>query len=343
MRIKNINRYLKSTQNYRQLGLIALSDFLDLHSVVSAIFTKEKDCQELEWIELMLKMIDQKQEPAEKCFPILNKLLIITTQNPDMHKIIQGKYIQKIIESVTGNAASVPSFETLMTCLKSFSGTSGIYKNKIYDFCIALVDSSNIALVQLAGKSLHLIQQTRGGSVAGSAYRKNWAEFHEKLLNTIDDEFSQLLGAGETSTGKSERLKLPETNFSSDKKSQMPLMYTQHERYIRFRNLCIFLECGLLQAFPVPKTIQLNRIISNLIDKGSALNQSHLNKKDGDSHLPYILHVEIQKCFINLLRNVILAVGGNILIQSKDISDILWKCLKSTNIAYDELKVDGNS
>lgn len=343
MRIKNINRYLKSTQNYRSLGLVALADFLELHSVVTSIFTKEKDCQEIEWIELMLKMIEQKQEPAEKCFPILNKLLIVTTQNPEMHKIIQTKYIQKIIETIISNQASSSSFDTLITCLKHYGGTSGIYKGKIYEFTIALINSSNIDLVKLAGKALHLIQQTKGGSVAGSAYKKNWAEFHEKLLNTIDEEFNQLLGSGETSTGKSERLKLPEMNFSGDKKSERPLMYTQHERFIRFKNLCIFLESGLLQAFPAPKTIQLNRIISILIDKGIGLNQQQLNKKDGDSQLPYILHVEIQKCLINVLRSVILAVGGNIQIHSKDVSDILWKCLKSTNIPYDELKVDGNS
>lgn len=341
MRIKNINRYLKSTQNYRSIGLLALTDFLELHSVVSSIFTKEKDCQEMEWIELMLKMIDQKQESIEKCFSILNKLLIITTQNPEMHKIIQGKFIQKIIETITSNPASIPSFETLITCLKHYSGTSGIYKNKVYDFSIARINSSNVDLVKLAGKSLHLIQQTRGGSVAGSAYKKNWAEFHEKLLNTIDEEFNQLLGEGETLTGKSERLKLPELNFNSENKSQM-LIYTQHERFNRFKNLCIFLESGLLQAFPAPKIIQVNRIISRFIDRGCALNQQQINKKDGDSQLPYILHVEIQKCLINVLRSVILAVGGHIQIHSKDVSDILWKCLKSTNIPYDELKVDGN-
>lgn len=324
--------------------MVSLANFLDLHSVAGAIFTTEKDCQEIEWVEFLLKLIDTKQEPTEKCFPILNKLLLLITQHPDMHKVIQSKFMQKIIEAITSNTPSTSSIETLLTCLKHYGGTSGVYKNKIFDFLTSFINSPNADLIKLAGKSLHSLQQTRGGSVAGSIYKKNWADFHEKLLNTIDAELDILFDCEDTvKTGKSERLKLPDLNRNGDQKEQTPLMYANLERFIRFRNLCIILETGLLQSFPAAKTIQLNRIVGSLVDKGIALNQAQINNKSGDSKLPSILHVEIQKSLLNVLKCVILAVGGNILTCSKDICDILWKCLKGTNISYDELKADSNS
>lgn len=289
------------------------------------VFTTEKECQELEWIELLLKFIEQKQEPAEVCFRILNKLLIITANHQEIHKIIQSKFIQRIIEVIISNPHSVESFETLLTCLKSYSGTSGIYKNKIYDFCTSIINTSNIELIKWSGKCLHSLQQTRGGSVSGTVYKNNWADFHEKLLNTIDHEFSTLFNTNDSKTGKSERLKLPESSEKSN-----------------FSNLCTILEVGLLQSFPAAKTIQMNRIIS-LVDKGIALNQIEMNKKSGDTKLPFNHHAQIQMRFLSILKSLILAVGGNIQMMSKDVTDVLWKCLKSTNIPFDELRGESNA
>jgi hypothetical protein len=192
--------------------------------------------------------------------------------------------------------------------------------------------------VNNAGICLNLLQQTRGGDFGGTGHQRNWAEFHEKLLNTLNELFIILLTTGEDAkTGKSEKLKLPEVKSQKD----MPLIYTQQERFIRFKNICIILEATLTQAFPSPKTIQLNRIIA-FVDKRTTFNQAQLNKKDGESHVPHILHIEIQKCLLNLLKATITAVNSNILLHSKDVCDILWKSLKSTNIAYDEFKISGN-
>ncbi|XP_070502770.1 proline-, glutamic acid- and leucine-rich protein 1-like isoform X2 [Chironomus tepperi] len=335
-RIKNINRYLKSTQNYRTLGLISLADFLELHTVVSAAFTTEKECQELEWIELMLRFIDNKSEEADKCFPILTKLMIITSQHPDMHKIIQAKYVSKIIESITTNPISIPSLQCLAVCMKEYNGPSGIFKNKIYDYCVASVDIMDPVINNLSGKCLHLRQQTRGGSVGGAAYKKNWTEYHEKLLNTMEEMFINLLQTGESiNSGKSERLKLPE---GAEGKKNMPLMYSHQERFMRFQNICIFLNVSLVQPFPVAKSILLNWIVS-FIDKSTTTNQAQINKKDGDRILPFILHIEVQKCLLGVLSATMKAVGRNIIIHSKDICDVFWKSLKSTNVPYDEFKI----
>jgi proline/glutamate/leucine-rich protein 1 len=335
-RIKNINRYLKSTQNYRTLGLISLADFLELHTVVSATFTTEKECQELEWIETILRFIDHKSEEPVKCFPILTKLMIIASQHPDMNKIIQGKYVTKIIDSITTNPLSIPSLQCLAVCMKEFNGPSGIFKNKIYDYCVASIDIMDPVINTLSGKCLHLLQQTRGGSIGGTAYKKNWAEYHEKMLNTMEELFINLLQTGDSvSSGKSERLKLPE---SAESKKNMPLMYSHQERFMRFQNICTFLNVSLIQPFPVAKSILLDALVS-FIEKSTTTNQAQINKKDGDRTLPFILHIEVQKCLLSVLSAAMKAVGRNILIHSKDICDVFWKSLKSTNIPYDEFKI----
>ncbi|CAG9807460.1 unnamed protein product [Chironomus riparius] len=335
-RIKNINRYLKSTQNYRTLGLISLADFLELHTVVSASFTTEKECQELEWIETILRFIDNKSEEAEKCFPILTKLIIITAQHPDMHKIVQSKYVSKIIDSITTNQLSIPSLQCLAVCMRENNGPSGIYKNKIYDFCVASVDIMDPVINNLTGKCLHLLQQTRGGSIGGQAYKKNWAEYHTKLLYSMEELFINLLQTGDSvSSGKSERLKLPDC---AENKKNVPLMYSHQERFVRFQNICIFLNVSLVQPFPVAKSILLDWIVS-FIDKSTTTNQAQINKKDGDRILPFILHIEVQKCLFSVLSAAMKAVGRNILIHSKDICDVFWKSLKSTNVPYDEFKI----
>lgn len=303
---------------------------------MSASFTTEKECQELEWIELILRFIDNKSEDPDKCFPILTKLIIITSQHPDMHKIIQGKYVSKIIDSIMNNPLSISTLQCLAVCMKEYNGPSGIFKNKIYDYCVASVDIVDPVINNLSGKCLHLLQQTRGGSVGGAAYKKNWAEYHEKLLNTIEELIINLLQTGESvSSGKSERLKLPE---SSESMKNVPLMYSHQERFIRFQNICIFLNVSLVQPFPVAKSILLDRIVS-FIDKSTTTNQAQINKKDGNRTLAFILHIEVQKCLLGVLSAVMKAIGRNVIIHSKDICDIFWKSLKSTNIPYDEFKI----
>lgn len=338
MRIKNINRYLKGPQDFRALGLASLLDFLDLHSAASVNFITEKDCQELDWIEIVLKMIEQKYESPEICFQIIAKLLKITSQNSEMHKIVQSKYVRKIVDS-TRTSYSIESFQCLATLMKVCSGPSGIFKNDIYDFCVGIVNEMNFDLTHHAGICLHLLQQTRGGgNVSGITHQKNWAELHEKLINTLDELFVILFDTGESiQTGKSEKLKLPDSSNSKD----MPLIYTHQERFIRFKNVSIMLETGLTGAFPASKSILLHRLVA-FIEKRLTYNQAQLNKKEGDSHLPYILHIEVQKCLLNLLGSLIKSVGSNIMLHSKDICDILWKCLKSTNIAHNEFKISGN-
>ncbi|KAG5670480.1 hypothetical protein PVAND_000742 [Polypedilum vanderplanki] len=338
IRIKNINRYLKSTQDYRSLGLLSLSDYLELHSVNTTSFVSEKECQELDWIETILKYIDNKSETPDKCFPIIEKLLNITSQNDDMRKIVQSKYVKKVVESITSSPQSISSLRCLATLLREFSGTSGVFKNQIYEYCIAIIDEINFDLVNMAGICLNLLQQTRGGEIGGAAHQRNWAEFHEKLLNSLNEQFIILLSTGEDlKAGKSEKLKIPEFKKQKD----IPLIYIQQEQFIRFKNICIILEATLTQSFPSSKIIQMNRIIT-FIDKRTSYNQAQINKKNGESHVPYILHIEIQKCLLNLLKAMIIAVNSNILLHSKDVCDVLWKCLKSTNIAYDESKISGN-
>lgn len=303
---------------------------MELHSVVSSSFTTEKECQELEWLETILRMVENKIEDPEKCFPILSKLIIITTQHPDMHKIIQGKYLSKIIDCIISNAITVSTLECLAACLKEYSGTCGIFKNKIYDYCISSIDTMDSSLNGQSGKCLHLLQQTRGGTT----HKKNWAEYHEKLLNTLEELFINLLQTGESiNSGKSERLKLPE---DAETKKNLPLLYKNQERFIRFQNICIFLNVSLVYNFPAPKSILLDWIMT-FLDKSIMVNQAQINKKD--RLLPFVLNIEVHKCLLNILQSIMKAVGKNIIIYSKDICDTFWRCLKSTNVPYDEFKI----
>lgn len=281
-------------------------------------------------------MIDQKSEEVQKCFPVLTKLIIITSQHQDMHKIVQSKYIGKIIESIISNSLSIPTLQCLMTCLKEYSGPCGVFKNKILAHCLNSIDTVDSSLNVLSAKCLHLLQQTRGGSVGGTAHKKNWAEYHEKVLNTLDDLFARLLQTSESvTTGKSERLKLPE---EAETKKNVPQMYSHHQRFTRFQNICIFLNTSLVQPFPASKSVQLDRIMS-FLDKSIMTNQAQINKKDGDRMLPFVLNIEIQKCLLSVFQALLKTVGRNIMIHSKDVCDIFWRCLKSTNVPYDEFKI----
>jgi hypothetical protein len=286
----------------------------------------------------MLRFIDQKSEPAERCVPIIEKLLVITSQSDDMRKIIQSKFVRKIIETITSAPQTKKSLECLATLMKEYSGTSGVFKNQIYDYCISGIDKCDFELITRAASCLNQLQQTRGGEVGGTAHQKNWAEFHGRLLNTLDELFVTLLATGEDiNIGKSEKLKLPsELKSSSDIIG--PLVYTQHAGFIRFKNVCIILEAALSRAFLSPKTVQLNRIIS-FVDKRATYCQAQVNKKEGESHVPYVLHIEIQKSLLNLLKAVVSAANFDISLHSKDTCDILWKLLKSTNTPFNETTI----
>lgn len=253
-----------------------------------------------------------------------------------MHKIVQGKYVSKVIEKIMSTSPSVPALQCLQTCLKEYGGTCGIFKNKIFNYCIASVDKNDLALSSHSAKCLHFLQQSRGGSTDGNAHKKNWAEYHEKVLNTLKESFNCLLQTGEsTSTGKSERLKLPE---KAEVKKNMPQMYMHQENFTRFQNICILLNTSLIQPFPTAKSILLDWMMS-FLDKSIMINQNQINKKDGDRLLPFVLNIEIHKCLLEVLKTVIKAVGRNIIVYSKDVCDLLWRCLKSTNVPYDEFKV----
>lgn len=287
----------------------------------------EKTSSELGWFEQLLKIIDQESQYRSICFDILGKLLRITAQNPDTNKIVQSKYVQKIVEAaVASSSAPINALNCLAICMELHAGTSGVFKNKIHEFCIQFIDNPDTQLIEHVALCLHLLQQTRGGSVSGGVYKKCWAEYHEKNINSLVSILERIKDkSAKDVVGKSEKLQLPELKLSPEPVN----LYTQ--LLVRFKNLATLLCVALRKPFPVTKSIQIYRIIS-LIEDGVSMNQITAGKKTiSENAILSLLNGDIQTSLLTILNALMTCLRENSLTISKSITDILWKCLKQTN------------
>lgn len=333
--IRNINQLL-SLRESRPTALSTLNIFCDHHSVVSSSLVTEKTCPEINWIEQLLRFIEQEQQHHAECFDILSKLLRITACNPDTNKLVQSKYVQKIIEAIIGStAAPQQSLSCLATCFELHGGTSGIYKNKIYEYCVSFIDLPDDEIAERAALCLHLLQQSRGGSVAGGVYKKCWAEFHERNIGSVEDIFDQIVKKSNSKTGNSEQLQLPELKLSPEPFS----MYTQ--LLIRFQNLVTILRVSLERPFATAKTVQVSRVLS-LVEEGIAMSQVLLSKKAvSESIVLSLIHGQIHTNLLDILITLMKSLKQNVITHSKTICDVLWRCLKQTN-SHEQLKFEAN-
>lgn len=322
----------------RRSALATLSIFCDHHTIANAPLT-EKTCVEITWFDQILKIAEQDQHHQVVCFEILAKLLRITASNPDTNKIVQSKYVQKVIDAVIASSpgiAAVQSLSCLATCFELHGGTSGIYKNKIYDFCVSFIDVPNNVIAERAGLCLHLLQQSRGGSVAGGVYKKCWAEFHDKTLGSLEDLLRKILKSDEgRSIGKSEQLQLPELVLSPEPFN----LYTQ--LFVRFQNVVTILKVSLKQPFATTKAVQVSRILK-LFENGVSMSQTLIGKKAiTESMVLSLLHGQIHINLLEILQTLMASLKQNIIVHSQTITSTLWKCLKSTS-AQEQKKFEPN-
>jgi hypothetical protein len=330
--IKNINNLL-SLRESRHSALSILNIFCDRHSIVNSPLITEKTCPEIGLIEQLLKIMEQETQYSAECFEIIGKLLKITAINPDTNKIVQSKYVQKVIDAiVTSTTSPQQALECLAICFELHGGTSGVYKNKIYDFCVSFIDVPEGSIALRAAYCLHLIQQSRGGSVGGGVYKKCWAEFHDRTLGSLEGIMKKTSGK---TIGKSEQLQLPELKLSP----QPFNMYTQ--LFVRFQNLATILQVSLKRPFITAKTVQVSRIIT-FIEEGIAMSQVLLAKKAiTESMVLSLLHGKIHINLLSILRELMACLRQNICTHSKTICDLLWRCLKQTN-SNDQMKFEAN-
>lgn len=336
---KNINNLLNLRES-RHNALLLLNLFCDHHSVVNTPIITEKTSQEINWIEQLLKIIEQEpQNHSSECFEILGKLLRITSYNPDTNKIVQSKYVQKIVEAIVMSQASPKqSLDCLSTCLEIHAGTTGIYKNKIFAYCVSFIDVPDNEIAEKVANCLHLLQQSRGGSVAGGVYHKAWKEFHEKILGNIDvtrDKFLYKGGCAYVEVN-TPHYKLPSLDFRSEPFSG------NFQLLVRFNNLIAILCVSLQRPFPTSKEIRVSQVLE-LIEACTSMTQDSLEKK-AFSHWHSGISLVIGQTHINVL-NVLITImntlGQNIVTHSKSICDILWRCLKQTN-SQEQLKFEVN-
>ncbi|CRK88167.1 CLUMA_CG001952, isoform A [Clunio marinus] len=324
--IKNINTLLTLRES-RKSALSILNIFCDHHTIVNSPAT-EKTCPEISWINHLLKIIEQDQHSHIVCFQVLTKLMRILSGNPDTNKIIQSKYIQKIIESILGCSASpIPALTCLATCFELHGGTSGIYKNKIYDYCVSFIDFPDDGIIEKVGLCLHLLQQSRGGSVGGGVYKKCWAEYHDKTIGSLEELLEEIMkkSSDKNDVGKSGKLQLPELKLSPQPFNR----YTQ--LFIRFQNIMTFLRVSLIKPFTTSKSIKISRILS-LIEDGIMMSQGLIGKKAiAESLVLSLIHSRLHLNLLDLLNTLMVVLKQNIITYSKNISDILWRCLKQTS------------
>lgn len=317
--------------------MLTLNIFCDHHSIVNSPLVTEKTCPEINWIEQLLRIIEQEDQYHSECFEILGKLVRVTSCNPDTNRLVQSKYVQKIIDAIVGSKVSpVQSLTCLATCFEIHGGTSGIYKNKIYDYCASFVDVPDNVIAEHAALCLHLLQQSRGGSVAGGVYKKCWAEFHEKTVGSLEVILGQIMKkGGGGNVGKTEQLQLPEMKLSPEPFN----MYTQ--LFVRFQNVTTILRVALQRPFSTAKTVQVSRILT-LIEDGIAMSQALIGKKAiSENMVLSLLHGQVHTNLLDILVTLIKQIGQNIVTHSKTVCDILWRCLKQTS-AQEHLKFEAN-
>lgn len=234
---------------------------------------------------------------------LLGKLVTAAAGIPDLNKTIQNKYIQKIVENITSsNSDSLEPLKCLEILLKLHPGACGIAKNSIETCCKAFVDSKTESLVEQAGKCLLLLQQTRGGGISGGVYKKCWNEYQTQLLGTLEALFIKMFKSVEDVTveiSKSEKFKVKELNLSPEPIVKYGQLIT------RFGNICKFLEVALLEPFPVPKSVKVNRLIL-FIERGLLIEQAVLNRKvNTDNVVLGTLLPRIHRHFLSLLKTLI--------------------------------------
>lgn len=324
----------------RHSALLTLNIFCDHHSIVNSPLVTEKTCPEINWIEQLLRIIEQEQQYHSECFEIIGKLVKVTSCNPDTNKLVQSKYVQKIIDAIVGSRTSpVQSLNCLAICFELHGGTSGIYKNKIYEYCASFVDTPDNVIAEQAALCLHLLQQSRGGSIAGGVHKKCWAEFHEKTVGSLEVILEQIMkkggGGGGKGVGKTEQLQLPDLKLSPEPFN----MYTQ--LFVRFQNVTTILRVALQRPFSTAKTVQVSRILT-LIEDGIAMSQALIGKKAiSENMVLSLLHGQVHTNLLDILVTLVKQIGKNIITHSKTVCDILWRCLKQTS-AQEQLKFEVN-
>lgn len=256
--------------------------------------------------------------------------MVISAQSRDLNKTIEEKLVQVIIESILNSSSrNFESLKCLEICLKLFGGKSGQYKNKIESFCFSFLDLNEDLFVEQAAKCLHYLQQTRGGGTSGGIHKKCWTEFHSQIIGSLEQLHSQIFKnvvEVEVNTGKSERLKLEDLKLSPEPVTKFATLL------IRYKNVCKVLEVALLEPFSTPKIIQFNRIL-NFIDAGLSIDQISVERKAIlDNIVLGALLSQIHQKLLVLLKSVILLMGGNVILKSKFICDILWKVLKRSGM-----------
>lgn len=260
----------------------------------------------------------------------------ITSCNSDTNKIVQSKYVQKIIEAIVRSSVSPQhSLDCLATCFELHGGTSGIYKNKIYDYCVSFIDLPDDTIAERSALCLHLLQQSRGGSVSGGVYKKCWAEFHDRTIGSLEDILEEIMRkGGDGKIGKSEKLQLPDLKLS-----ETYSRYTQ--LFVRFHNVITILRVSLQRPFSTPKIVQVSRILS-FVEGGIAISQVLLGKKSiSESMVLSLLHGQIHINLLNVLITIMKSLKHNVITNSKSICDTMWRCLKQTS-SQEHLKFEAN-
>uniref|UniRef100_A0A182W163 holocytochrome-c synthase n=1 Tax=Anopheles minimus TaxID=112268 RepID=A0A182W163_9DIPT len=283
------------------------------------------------YMNVCTKVCDQ-QGPTQTVplvHQLLQQLIHRSLGSNELHKLLVSN-LPKLLESVGPKlpSSAVPSaLSFLELAMQHYAGASGPVKNRIESFLYSLVDSTSRPVINSTARCMLLLQQIRGGGQHGTLHKKTWEEYYLKLVDTIHDLLNQIFAHTPETFDEEEnleRLKLPPIASTTNPMRKAQLLS------IRAVNLIAFLDEAIVGAYPVPRPITPFKALK-LILRGLSVSCEAMGKNPIAENIAFGTFLpSIHVGLLEVLDELVLALGTNMLMYGESICEIFPKCLRAT-------------
>ncbi|KAG8333301.1 Proline-, glutamic acid- and leucine-rich protein 1 [Homalodisca vitripennis] len=241
----------------------------------------------------------------------LTKLIKLSVKFPEVNKEtakqIVPRFLLENVKHKTNIQVSVELLECLQACMSQYSGPSGEFKTDILKLLLRTVEGKP-AVVGVAARCVPLLARLGGGGKQGATYKTSWQQQQlslitllHSLLNKIYDHIDCVMIAESTSQG--ELLELESVNEKN------VLLRTQRLA-AQFSSVSQFLQCMLLEEFPVAKAVAPNAILDVITHAQKPTHASLGSSLEALAVMSVL--PSIQVAAMRLLESLVLCLGRNI-------------------------------
>lgn len=292
----------------------------------------------IQWFRLcvvgMAQPVSKSQYPLS-C-QVTSRLIEMSIEFPDVRKQVSLVSIPEILHCILDKLKDfshnhIPVLNCLFNCLLFYGKSCGKHRESLEQLLINLTLSDRLAVPQIA-KCFHILAQTGAPGFESANYKQNWYSQQLIIVNSLHAVLDQLffgvhevLGNFNLSLPEKRKLFLPSVNDKN------PLVKA-HKLSLLFKSLCQFLECMLLNFFPVSKKVHPEAIFS-VICRALAVSYKSLEAKISNSAYSIMSIIsEVHIITIKLLNSLIVSSRSNLLPFSSLVCKLFVQMFKGSDV-----------